>query len=335
VGTALIPESTVFSAQNDVVLSAPDIDLSYAVIERQSTTDLSTSLLPFNLGKVILDGDQTQNLELLPGDVVTIFSKSDLRVPATQQTRFVHLEGEFIASGVYSVLPGETLRGLLRRAGGFTSDAFLYGSQFTRESTRRVEQQRLREYADQLDAQVSAVTSANEARAISPNDQTAAVASAADAQTAVARLRAITPIGRIVLDLKPDSMGIDSIPDLALEDGDRFVVPRVPSNVNVEGQVYSANAFVYTDGRRVIDYLREAGGPDRQADRKRAFVLRADGSVISDQYAKVDQARIYPGDTIVVPPVIDKRATLQRVVDIATIVGQLGLGIATIALLAR
>jgi polysaccharide biosynthesis/export protein len=335
VGTALLPESTVFSAQNDVILSAPDIDLSYAVIERQSSTDLSTSLLPFNLGKVILDGDPTQNLELLPGDVVTIFSKADLRVPATQQTRFVHLEGEFIASGVYSVMPGETLRGLLRRAGGFTNDAFLYGSEFTRESTRRVETQRLHEYADQLEAQVSAVTSANQARAVSPNDQAAAVASAADAQTAVARLRAITPIGRIVLDLKPDSTGIDSIPDLALEDGDRFIVPRVPSSVNVEGQVYSANAFVYTDGRRVIDYLREAGGPDRQADRKRAFVLRADGSVISDQYAKVDRARIYPGDTIVVPPVIDKRATLQRIVDIATIVGQFGLGIATIALLAR
>ena len=335
VGTALIPESTVFSAQNDVILSAPDIDLSYAVIERQSTTDLTTSLLPFNLGKVILDGDPNQNLELLPGDVVTIFSKSDLRVPATQQTRFVHLEGEFIASGVYSVMPGETLRGLLRRAGGFTNDAFLYGSEFTRESTRRLEQQRLREYADQLEAQVSAVTSANQARAISATDQNAAAASAVDARTAVARLRAITPIGRIVLDLKPDSVGIDSIPDLALEDGDRFIVPRVPSSVNVEGQVYSANAFVYTDGRRVIDYLREAGGPDRQADRKRAFVLRADGSVISRQYADVEHARIYPGDTIVVPPVIDKRAVLQRIVDIATIVGQLGIGVATAAFLAR
>jgi polysaccharide export outer membrane protein len=335
VGNALTPENSIFSAQTDVILSAPDIDWSYAVIERQSSTDLTTSLLSFNLGKVILDGDPTQNLELLPGDVVTIFSKADLRVPGNQQTRFVRLEGEFIASGVYSVLPGETLRGLLRRAGGFTSDAYLYGSEFTRESTRRVEQQRLREYADQLEAQTSAVTSANQARAISATDQTAATASAADAHAAVARLRQITPIGRIVLDLKPGSVGVDSIPDLALEDGDRFIVPRVPSNVNVEGQVYSANAFVYTDGRRVIDYLRQAGGPDRQADRKRSFVLRADGSVVSQQYADVNRALIYPGDTIVVPPVIDKRAILQRIVDIATIVGQVGLSVATIAILSR
>lgn len=335
VGNALTPSNSVFSAQTDVVLSAPDIDWSYAVIERQSTKDLTTSLINFNLGKVVLEEDPSQNLELLPGDVVTIFSKADLRVPSTQQTRIVRLEGEFVGAGVYSVLPGETLRGLLRRAAGFTSDAYLYGSEFTRESTRRVEEQRLREYADQLEAQASAVTSASQARAVTATDQAAAAASAADAQSAVARLRAIKPIGRIVLDLKPDSTGIDSIPDLALEDGDRFIVPRLPSNVNVEGQVYSANAFVFTPGRRVIDYLREAGGPDRQADRKRAFVLRADGSVVSRQYANVEHALIYPGDTIVVPPIIDKRSTIQRIVDVATIVGQLGLGIATIAILAR
>ncbi|HZL26049.1 MAG TPA: SLBB domain-containing protein [Acidobacteriaceae bacterium] len=335
VGNALTPANSIFSAQTDVILSAPDIDWSYAVIERQSTKDLTTSLLSFNLGKVVLDEDPSQNLELLPGDVITIFSKADLRVPSTQQTRIVRLEGEFVGAGVYSVLPGETLRSLLRRAGGFTGDAYLYGSEFTRESTRRVEEQRLREYADQLEAQASAVTSANQARAISPSDQAAAAASAVDVQTAVARLREIKPIGRIVLDLKPDSTGVDSIPDLALEDGDRFIVPRLPSNVNVEGQVYSANAFVFTPGRRVIDYLREAGGPDRQADRKRTFVLRADGSVVSRQYANVDRALIFPGDTIVVPPVIDKRSLMQRIVDVATIVGQFGLGAATIAILSR
>jgi hypothetical protein len=85
----------------------------------------------------------------------------------------------------------------------------------------------------------------------------------------------------------------------------------------------------------VIDYLRNAGGPDRDADKKRIFLLRADGSVISRQYNNVSAAHIYPGDTIVVPPVIDKRAALQRIASIASIVGNLGLGAATIAILAR
>jgi polysaccharide export outer membrane protein len=335
VGAALTNNNGPFNAKNDVVLSAPDIYWSYAVIERQNAKDLTTSLIPFNLGNIVLDSDPTQNFELLPGDVITIFSKADVRVPSSQQTRYVRLEGEFNAAGVYSVLPGETLRGLLRRAGGLTSDAYLYASEFTRESTRRVEAQRLSEYADELDAQISSVTASNRSRALSPSDETAADASATAARSAVARLRAVQPIGRIVLDLKPDSSGIDSVPDIALEDGDRFLVPRVPSNVNVQGQVYNANAFVYTPSQRVIDYLRRAGGPDREADKKRIFLLRADGSVVSRQYAHVEVAPIYPGDTIVVPPILDQRAFFQRIVDIATVVGNVGVGAATLAILAR
>jgi len=335
VGAALTANNGPFGAKTDVVLSAPDIDWNYAVIERQSTVDLTTSLIPFNLGAIVLNGDAGQNIELLPGDVVTIFSKSDIRVPTNQQTRYVRLEGEFVASGVYSVLPGETLRALIRRVGGFTPDAYLYASEFTRESTRRVEEQRLHEYADQLEAQISAVTSSNQARALTTSDQLAASASEADARTAVSRLRNVQPIGRIVLDLKPDSQGVDAVPDLALEDGDRFVVPRVPANVTVEGQVYNANAFVYRASERMINYLQRAGGPDREADKKRTFILRADGSVVSRQYANVAKAAMYPGDTIVVPPVLDKRSSLQRIAAIAQAVGNFGIGIAAVYLLAR
>ncbi len=333
VGVALTGSNGVFSAKNDVVLSAPDIDWSYAVVERLSSVDLTTSLLPFKLGKVVLEGDQTENIELLPGDVVTIFSTADLRVATSQQTRFVRLEGEFHSSGIYSVRAGETLRQLLARAGGFTPDAYLYASEFTRESTKRVERQRLNEYADQLEAQVAAATSGAAGGAVSGLDTAASAATADQARGAIARLRSREPIGRIVLELKPDSRGVDSVPDLALEDGDRFVVPRVPSNVTVEGQVYSANAFVYRRHGRVKDYLRQAGGPDRQADRSRAFVLRADGSVLSRQYGNFERAQLFPGDTIVVPPVLNRRSILRTVVDLATVVGQFGFAVAAINLL--
>ena len=335
VSAALTGTNTTFPAQNDVILSAPDIDWSYAVIERLSTTDLKTSLIPFNIGRLVLEGDSSQNLALEPGDIVTVFSTADIRVPTSQQTRFVRLEGEFLAPGVYSVHPGETLRGLLARAGGFTPDAYIYASEFTRESVRRVELQRLREYADQLDAQISAVTANTTARAISASDQVAAGASEAEARAAANRLRQLQPIGRIVLDLQPNSAGVASVPDLQLEDGDRFIVPRVPSSVTVEGQVYNANAFVFDPGRHMLDYLHRAGGPDREADKKRSFILRADGSVVSQQYSDVKRAPVFPGDTIVVPPIIDRRAIFQRVVDLAGIVSGFGFSAATLYLLTR
>ena len=333
VAAALSAGDSLFAPRTDVLLSAPDIDWSYAVVERQDPEDLKTQLIPFNLGKAILEGDATQNPELLANDVVTVFSTADIRVPTLQQTRFVRLEGEFVGAGVYSVKPGETLRQLVLRAGGFTSDAYLYASEFTRQSTKRVERQRLNDYADQLDAQVSTVTAGNSSRALSDRDAAAAESAATGARAAVNRLRQLQPVGRIVLRLKPDSEGVNSLPEMALEDGDRFIVPKIPSNVYVEGQVYSANAFVFEPGRRTAAYLKLAGGPDREADRTRSFVLRADGSVLSRQYGNFDHALIYPGDTIVVPPMINKRAILRDLVDISNIIGQFGIGVAAINVL--
>jgi protein involved in polysaccharide export with SLBB domain len=333
VGSALTSSNGVFPPQTDVVLSAPDIDWTYAVIERLNEDSLTTSLIPFNPGKLFLENDTSQNLALLPGDIVTFFSTADLKVPTTQQTRFVRLEGEFVASGIYSVEPGETLRHLLMRAGGFTADAYLYGSEFTRQSTKRVQQQRLNEFADSVQSQIATQSATSNAKAVSALDAQAIQASTDQGNQIVARLRQIQPIGRIVLELKPDSRGIEAVPDLPLEDGDRFVVPRVPSTVAVEGQVYSANAFVFVRGRKEKDYLRQAGGPDRNADKKRVFILRADGSVFSHQYGDVDHATMFPGDTIVVPPNLDRRAILRNLVDISQVVGGLGLGIAAIDLL--
>jgi polysaccharide export outer membrane protein len=344
VGAALTAGNRNFSATTDVILSAPDIDWEYAVVERQSQSTLTTSLVPFNLGKAVLDKDKSQNIELLNGDVVTIFSKADIRVPSAQQTKIVKLEGEFAGSGVYSVEPGETLRQLLTRAGGLTPDAYLYASEFTRESVRRVERQRIIEYADALEGEITARSATLASSALTDRDAAAAQSSGAEARSTLARLRQAQPTGRIVFQVKPDAKDIASLPDLALEDGDRFVVPKMPSNVSVQGQVYYANAFVYEKGKRVKDYLHLAGGPDRNADRNREFILRADGSVVSHQYSSFGQRALFanrdfddvlllPGDTIVVPPTVEKGSILRNLVNIATIVEGFGLGAAAVQVL--
>jgi protein involved in polysaccharide export with SLBB domain len=344
IGASLTSGNRNFAAATDIILSAPEIDWDYAVIERQNANNLTTSLLPFNLGKAVLDKDPSQDLGLMSGDVVTIFSKADIRVPSAQQTKFVKLEGEFIASGVYSVLPGETLRQLLVRSGGLSPDAYLYASEFTRDSVRRVERQRIIEYADALEGEITARSATLAAAAVTDRDAAAAQSSGAEARSTLARLRQAQPTGRIVFQLKPDAKGIDSLPDIALEDGDRFVVPRTPMTVSVQGQVYYANAFIYQRSKRVRDYLQLAGGPDRTADRKREFILRADGSVLSRQYTDSGQRTLFagtyfdrlvmlPGDTIVVPPTIEKGSTLRNLVDISTILEGFGLGAAAVSVL--
>jgi protein involved in polysaccharide export with SLBB domain len=318
--------------RTEVRLLAPEIVWDYATIERINPDTLKTVLIPFDLGKLILQHDATQDLELKSGDIVSIFSEADIRVPLAAQTKLVTLDGEFVHAGVYTVEPNETLRHLVARAGGITPNAYLYGSEFTRESVRTVQQARLDEYAHTLEMNIQR---GNIALAAS-QDQAASAAAQPSERELLSALRQIRATGRIVLAFKPDSNDLQSIPDVALENGDRFVIPPVPAVVNVVGAVYNQNSFLYAQGRTVGAYLLQAGGPNRNADSNHEFVIRANGDVTSrdakktgwgDNFAKL---RMYPGDSIVVPNKIFKPSALRPALEWTQLFYQVALGAAVI-----
>ncbi|HEX3942146.1 MAG TPA: SLBB domain-containing protein [Acidobacteriaceae bacterium] len=321
----------------NVTLPVPEIDWSYAVIERMDPQTLTTSLVPFNPGKLVLDHDPSQDLELEPGDVVTIFSQMDIRVPQAQRTKYVRLEGEFKQAGIYSVRPGETLRELVARAGGLTPDAYLFGSDFTRESTRVIQQQRMDDYVQQLELEIDRATVSSAAGAINPQDAAASAGEASAAQALVARFRTLRASGRIVLNLPANAQSLDEIPNIQLEDGDSFVVPSRPGTVSVVGAVYNENSFLYKPAQLVNGYLRLAGGANKNADDKQAFIIRADGSVVSRQSqhgvfgSTFDVTRLNPGDTIVIPEKVPKATALRNINNLSQIFSELALGAASIA----
>jgi protein involved in polysaccharide export with SLBB domain len=324
-----------------VRLSVPEIDWSYAVIDRIDPSTLKTTLIPFDLGKLVIDHDQSQDLPLQPGDVVTVFSQSDIHVPIAEQTTFVRLEGEFVHAGTYSVLPGDTLRSLVERAGGLTPNAYLYGSVFTRESTRILQQRRIDESVHELMMQMQR---GNLALAASPVTNAQDLASVNAAQTSeqalLVQLQQIRATGRIVFQFTPNSQGTTAVPNMKLENGDTFLLPSVPSTVNVLGAVFNQNSFVYQPDGAVRGFLNLAGGPNSNADRKRMFVVRANGSVVSRTVVKGGpwgenffHLKLYPGDTIVVPEKTIKPSALRGVLDWTQIFSQLAFGAAAINVL--
>jgi protein involved in polysaccharide export with SLBB domain len=281
-----------------------------AVVERLDRSTMTTRLIPFNLGKLVLDHDLSQDLELEPGDVVTIFAQRDIPLPIKEQTIYVELAGEFVHPGIYSISPGETLRSVVARAGGLTDRAYLYGAYFSRKSTRALEQAQLNDYADRVAHQMERNSLSLVSASSGSGQQGVSIAAqqvAATNRQLIDRIRGIRATGRIVLKMSPHSAGLNAIPDMNLEDGDQFTVSFTPETIQVVGAVFNQNAFIYSDRARIDEYLRLAGGPSREADRKRIFVLRADGSVIpyqsgdgvfeSDFYKK----RLYPGDAVIVP----------------------------------
>lgn len=333
-----IASSGQIAAQTTLLRPAAPTDWNYAVIDRLDKATMTTSLLPFDLGKLVLEHDVSQDLELQPGDIVTVFSQEDIHQPMDRQTKYVRLEGEFVHAGIYSVQPGDTLRTLVARAGGLTGKAYLYGSEFTRKSTQAIEQERLNEYADRLEHQMarSSVAVASTSSSGVQGEAPQASQAAAINREMMARLRQLRPTGRIVLNLRPRSAGEGELPDAPLEDGDRLLVPSTPATVQVIGAVLNQNAFLYRGGGRAGDYLHLAGGPNRDADRGQIFILRADGSVVGHIAGQsvfssgFDNLRLYPGDTIVVPEKNVRPGAMHEFLAWAQMFSQLSLGAAAV-----
>ncbi|MEO7150931.1 MAG: SLBB domain-containing protein, partial [Burkholderiaceae bacterium] len=318
-----------------------ELNWDYAVIERLDTTTLTTQVIPFNLGKAILQGDEANNLALMPGDVVTVYSQKDLRVPVARQTRLVSLEGEVNSPGVYQIQPGETLRGLIERAGGLTPQAYLYGLEFSREETRQRQRENLVAAIARLEA-LSSVQTARDAanRRDDASAQAASAVSNAATQAQLARLERLQPNGRIALELSPTDRAADQLPDVPLEHADRVSIPARPGFVTVAGAVVNSNAFLWKPGRTAGDYLKLAGA-DEAADPKNMFILRADGTVnhagdTRGFFASNDLAAqpMQPGDALIVPNQLDfetwGRALVRNLKDWSQIFSQFGLGIAAI-----
>lgn len=317
-----------------------DLNWDYATVERLNP-DLSTQVIAFSLGKAVLQGDDASNIALAPGDVVTVYSQKDVRVPVAKQTRLVSLEGEVNAPGIYQLQAGDTLKSLITRAGGFTPQAYVYGLDFSREETRTRQRENLAAAIARLQA-LSAVQTARDAanrRDETAPQATAAVSNAAT-QAQLARLSRIEPNGRIALELAPEVQSVDALPDLLLDNGDRIVVPPRPGFVTVAGAVVNSNAFVWKPGRSAGDYLRLAGA-DEAADTSNMFILRADGTVNSSGDRRgffgrggLESQILQPGDALIVPNQLDfetwGRALVRNLKDIAQIFSGFGIGIAAI-----
>lgn len=321
-----------------------EINWDYAVIERVNRQDLSVKLIPFNLGNVFSQPDGPDNVQLQPGDTVTIFSQTDVAVPMDKRRVFVRVEGEVNVPGVYQMTAGETLQSLLAKAGGPTTNAYLFGTAFYRETARREQELNLEKAANRLESQLRNDQSRGIAnlRAQSGADAQAAVAQREQegrlAREAIDRFRQLKPTGRIAFGLKPEDRSFSRLPQIKLENGDRLVVPARPDFVHVFGAVTVEASSLWRPNMRVNDYLKTAGLTG-DADVDGVFILRVDGTVVSRHsgnwfLGSMGGMEVMPGDSIIVPEKFDKESAWTKFTkgsrEWAQIFANFGLGAAAI-----
>jgi protein involved in polysaccharide export with SLBB domain len=327
-------QRTATNLTADLRRYAPEINWDYAIIQRVNPTDLSSKLIWMSPREAILEHDEESNLELQPGDIVTIFSQRDISLPQDERSRYIVVEGEVKRPGVYKLEVNETLHSVLQRAGGLTPNAYIYGSQLLRESARIEQQNSLDQLVHTMEVQVR-----QSALSI------AASAGGGDAQGLaqlqegiVAQLRAVRASGRVAFPVKPNDKKLADFPDMVMEDNDRLIIPHTPSTISVVGNVYNPGSFIFDPHANSGAYLEMAGKGKPQSDLHHAFVLRANGVVVAANNvnglftgAKFERLRLYPGDEIIVPYKLPTGAFVRGLRDWSQIASQLAITAAALA----
>lgn len=268
------------------------------------------------------------------GDVLRAFSAVEAQLAQGRQYKRVRIEGEVMRPGDYLMPPMSTLQDALNTAGGLTSNAFVFGTDFSRESVRKVQQENYDRALRDLETDFTRATTTQ--RASTADEAAAQAQKATGTSRLIDRLRNVRPSGRVVLQMDPEGR---SLPQLVIEDGDRLSIPARPNTVGVFGSVFNAGSYLLTKGATLEDVMKLAGGAKRGADTSSIFVVRANGSVVSARQSSsgwlafgsgIDNLAALPGDTVFVPEELDKTTFIQAAKDWTQILYQFGLGAAAL-----
>ena len=324
-------------------------NLESVMIERVSAQSLKPQLILINLNRAWADKNSDQNILLQAGDIISVYSQRDIQVPIDRQSKIVRIQGEVNAPGIYQIQGNETLRDLITRAGGITEQAYLYGTQLSRESVRENQRKNIEVVIKRLEEQIT-IQEALALRNVQDPQATALLRTQNQARLRekITQLRTAIPSGRVALELDARRT---KLPNIMLEQGDEVNIPTVPSDVSVVGAVYNENALIYRPEKTVRDYLKLAGVA-ANADVESAFIVRADGSLVAQDVdpslfsnllfsgaKKIDQLTLMPGDVVFVPEKLIKEsnysAFMRGLRDWTQVIFQLGLGAASVKVLSQ
>ncbi|MFC1570975.1 SLBB domain-containing protein [Candidatus Margulisiibacteriota bacterium] len=244
----------------------------------------------------LFKGDELKNIELQSGDRIQVSSK-------LKEQKKVVLSGEVQRPGTYTIGCGERLASVLKRAGGYSDKAYIYGAKFVRKSVMDLQGRHVTQALSKLQEDILRRERDLVSGKYGPNE-TALLGSQLDKSGKLLDLmRQQVPIGRIVVNLGyPLEEFAESEHNIVLEDGDSLYIPPVPDVVNIIGEVFNPTALVYRPDQELKGYLKQVGGMTKHANKGGVYIIRADGSVLSKgQRYNIVSMKLFPGDTVVVP----------------------------------
>ena len=243
----------------------------------------------------------------------------------------VRLQGEVRFPGDYPIRKGETLSSVVMRAGGLTEHAFPEGSVFTRQEIKEQERRQLDSLANRLQSDLALVALQGVQTNTPGQNPSEALAVGAITARPIAIGPAHGPSGhRPAQGIEPGRFRRRrAAPEL------RHVRdPALRQYVAVIGEVQNPTSHVWRNELSRDDYLSLSGGPNEKANADRIYVVRADGSVVTQSssrwFSRSGDVEMRPGDTIVVPLDTQKMRPLPLWTAVTTIIYNLAVTVAAI-----
>ncbi|KZN58210.1 hypothetical protein N473_05565 [Pseudoalteromonas luteoviolacea CPMOR-1] len=267
-----------------------------------------------------LDNKQYQDGLLLQGrDTLNI-----LMQPNWQESYKVHLKGEVVFPGTYTIKRGDTLQEVLARAGGITGFAEPKAAIFTREAIKEQEKKQLERLSEDLRKDIA---SKSFQKSIGSNTSL----TYEETNKLLKDLASVEALGRLVIDL-PSILADQTI--LSLQDGDTLYVPGRQDSISIIGEVNYSSSHLFKPEVSVEDYINLSGGLRDRADEDKIYVIKANGAVMlpnrTSWFAVNNKVILEAGDTIVVPMDASHMDNLTLWNTVTQITYQLGVAVAAI-----
>jgi protein involved in polysaccharide export with SLBB domain len=253
------------------------------LVKRDSVTTTDNRLS--SILNIDVDGDLSVNgsqLLIRPFDVITIRRKAGYVLPESVViTGQVQFPGPYVLSS-----RGERVSDLVKRAGGFTSDAYLEGA-FLRRFVTDSEKEKRRN-----------------ARRVQQNLTNLDSSNVKLLDNEIGKEFDNIPLSLVEIMKSPGA-----IEDVILRSSDELVIPKFNSQVKISGSVLFATQVPYEKRNSFKDYLSIAGGAATNANIKNAFVVYPNGKASATKRFLFFKSfpKVLPGSEIIIPRKEDKR----------------------------
>ena len=229
----------------------------------------------------------------------------------------VSVSGAVDYPGNYTLKSDSTLYDLYKLVGNFKNEAFLGGVVLTREAVRERQLKAIEMSESALNKSI--LLSLQEGEEVGDISLFTSLAESIEPEN----------LGRIAGNFSPLA---DSPSETILFDGDSIIIPKVTNVINIIGEVLNPIAFEYSERITIDSAISKAGGLQSFADKKRIYVIKANGLVErTGRSVFVGSSKLEPGDTIVVPrKIVTSNPFLRNIAPVTQILSDLAFSAAAI-----